>query len=206
MDVRTGAPQSVTMQVTIESPTNEAGLHDVLTGLACQPVEMPSSTTSELPAAPPLAPLSGSLQDASTSRLVCLLRHWKWADEALAQFDTERAIALERNVGATDVNPAGGYHRWCALLCGFSEAALEQGLLPGWQLDTLRSDLEASLAELRSSRQLFVEIPASLHEHPPVAKDDGQALARLRRLHHAFGTALRDEQASRELELLLFEH
>ena len=33
----------------------------------------------------------GSLSDASLDRLVCLLRHWTWADEAMARFDRELA-------------------------------------------------------------------------------------------------------------------
>jgi hypothetical protein len=47
-------------------------------------------------------------------------------------------------------------------------------------------------------------IPASLEEHPRIVdllRDDA-ALGRLRRLHHAFGEALREEQMSRELDLL----
>jgi hypothetical protein len=33
----------------------------------------------------------GSLRDASVDRLACLLRHWTWADEAMARFARELA-------------------------------------------------------------------------------------------------------------------
>jgi hypothetical protein len=51
---------------------------------------------------------------------------------------------------------------------------------------------------------MLVVIPASLKEHPHIAElpRDDELLGRLRRLHHAFGEALREEQLSRELNLL----
>ena len=78
----------------------------------------------------------------------------------------------------------------------------------GLQLDALRPDLEASLTALRACRQLLVVIPASLEEHPRIVDllRDDQTLGRLRRIHHAFGEALREEQMSRELDWLLYEH
>ena len=105
-------------------------------------------------------------------------------------------------------HPFGAYYHWCALLCGFSEAALEHGLLSELQLEALRPDLEASLPGLQACRQLLVVIPASLEEHPHIVEllRDGQTLGRLRRIHHAFGDALREEQMSRELDWLLYEH
>jgi hypothetical protein len=39
-------------------------------------------------------------------------------------------------------HPFGAYYHWCALLCGLSEAALEQELLSTLQLDAIRLDLE----------------------------------------------------------------
>ena len=33
--------------------------------------------------------VNGPLSDASVDRLACLLRHWTWADEAMARFDRE---------------------------------------------------------------------------------------------------------------------
>jgi hypothetical protein len=47
-------------------------------------------------------------------------------------------------------------------------------------------------------------IPASLEEHSWIVDllRDDEALDRLRRLHHAFGEALREEQMSRELDLM----
>jgi hypothetical protein len=79
-------------------------------------------------------------------------------------------------------------------LCGISEAALEHGLLSGSQLDALRPDLEASLPGLRACRQLLVVIVDLLR--------DDETLGRLRRVHYAFGEALRVEQMSREFDLL----
>ena len=72
------------------------------------------------------------------------------------------------------------------------------------QLDAIRRDLEASLPGLRACRQLLVVIPGSLEEHPRIVHllRDDEALGPLRRLHHAFGEALHDEQMSRELDLL----
>jgi hypothetical protein len=202
MDVRPRAPQSVGMHATGTRSAEPSASHvslDALAGLACAPAAADALISPGVEVADDaqtVEPLSESLKDASTSRLVCLLRHWTWADESLAQFDSQRA-------GARD--ESGTYHRWCALLCGFTEAALERGLLPSWQLDALRPDLEASIAGLRFSRQMFVAIPASLAEQPESA-DGEHTLSRLRRIHHAFGNALREERISREIELLLFEH
>ena len=150
------------------------------------------------------APQNGSLKGASINRLACLLRHWTWADEALARFERELANGWQYDEDPRADHLFGAYYHWCALLCGFSEAALEHGFLSGSQLDALRSDLEASLPGLRACRQLLVVIPASREEHPrivDVLRDD-ETLGRLRRVHCAFGEALRDEQISRELDVL----
>src|SRR5580765_1845360 len=149
-------------------------------------------------------PVNGSLNNASVDRLTCLLRHWTWADEAMARFERELAAGWEYDDDPVADHPFGSYYYWCALLCGFSEAALEHGLLSMRQLDAIRRDLEASLPGLRACRQLLVVIPASLEEHLRIADllRDDEALGRLRRLHHAFGDALREEQMSRELDLL----
>jgi hypothetical protein len=55
---------------------------------------------------------------------------------------------------------------------------------------------------------LLLVIPASLEDHPHIVDllRDSQMLDRLRRLHYAFGEALREEKMSRELDLLLYEH
>lgn len=198
---------------------------DTLAVLACQPAptDSPSvrphvdhdlttqkqareSYTARGPAVP--APADGSLEDASVSRLACLFRHWTWADEARARFERELTEGWEYDEDLLADHPFGAYYHWCALLCGFTEAALEHGLLSGTQLAALRPDLEATLPGLRACRQLLVVIPASLEEHPPVVDllRDGQTLGRLRRIHDAFGEALRQEQMSRELDLLLYEH
>ena len=117
---------------------------------------------------------------------------------------TELAGGWDDGEEAAADHPFGAYYHWCALLCGFSEEALEHGLLSPLQLDAIGTDLAASLPGLQARRQLLVVIPASLEEHPRVLdllRDDA-TLGRLRRLHQAFGEALRQEQLSRELELL----
>ena len=75
------------------------------------------------------APVNGSLRDASLDRLACLLRHWAWADEARSAFDRELANGWDDDDDPMSDHPFGSYYHWCALLCGFSEAALEHGLL-----------------------------------------------------------------------------
>ena len=148
--------------------------------------------------------VNGSLKDASVDRLVCLFRHWTWADEAMLRFERELADGWDLDEDPIADHPFGAYYHWCALLCGFSEAALEHGLLSTLQLDAIRQDLDASLPGLRACRQLLVVIPASLEEHPRVVDllRDDETLSRLRRLHHAFGEALREEHMCRELDLL----
>ena len=149
-------------------------------------------------------PSNGSLSNASAERLTCLLRHWTWADEAMARFEQELAGGWEYDEDPVADHPFGAYYHWCALLCGFSEAALEHGLLSTSQLEAIRRDLEASLPGLRACRQMLVVIPASLEEHRRIAAlvRDDEMLGRLRRLHSAFGEALHEEQLSRELDLL----
>jgi len=150
------------------------------------------------------APVNGSLSNASADRLICLLRHWTWADEAMARFEQELADGWEYDEDPVADHPFGAYYHWCALLCGFSEAALEHGLLSTRQLDAIRQDLEDSLPGLRACRQLLVVIPASLEEQPRVVDllGDKETLGRLRRVHEAFGEALREERMSREIDSL----
>jgi len=147
--------------------------------------------------------VNASLSAASVSRLACLLRHWVWADEAMARFDRELAEGWDDDDPMSD-HPFGAYYHWCALLCAFGEAALEHGLLSPLQLEPIRQDIEATLPGLRACRQLLVVIPASLEEHPRLVDllRDGGTLARLRRVHQAFGEALRQEQVSREIDSL----
>jgi hypothetical protein len=147
---------------------------------------------------------NGSLRNASVERLTCLFRHWAWANEALARFDQELAGGWEYGEDLIADHPFGSYYHWCALLCGLSEAALEHGLLSALQLEAIRGDLEASLPGLRAYRQLLVVIPASLEEQPRVIDllRDGKTLGRLRRVHEAFGAALREERMSREIDAL----
>jgi hypothetical protein len=195
---------------------------DAIAELACQPAptNSPSSSTTD-PTEQTLTGEShvaddgsvgshanGTLRDASINRLACLFRHWTWADEAMARFERELADGWAYDDDPLADHPFGAYYHWCALLCGFAEAALEHGLLSEFQLEVLRPDLEASLPGLQAFRQLLVVIPVSLEEHPRIVDllRDDEARGRLRRIHYAFGEALREEQMSRELDLLLYEH
>src|SRR5262245_43831020 len=150
------------------------------------------------------APVNGSLRNASLDRLACLLRHWTWADEARAAFDRELANGWDYDDDPMSDHPFGSYYHWCALLCGFSEAALEHGLLPQLQLDAIRHDLEVTLPGLRACRQLLIVIPASLEDQPRVVDllRDEETLGRLRRVHNAFGEALREERVRRQIDSL----
>lgn len=145
-----------------------------------------------------------SLKAASLDRLVCLQRHWMWTDEAMMRFDRELATGWEDEDDPMSDRPFGAYYHWAALLCAFGEAALDHGLLSPAELEPIRQDLEISLPGLRASRQLLVVIPASLEEHPRLVDllRDGETLPRLRRIHLAFGEALRKEHVSREIESL----
>ena len=149
-------------------------------------------------------PVDGSLSNASADRLTCLLRHWTWADEARARFEQELADGWDDDEQPVADHPFGAYYHWCALLCGFSEAALEHGLLSTLQLNAIRRDLEAGLPGLRACRQLLVVIPASLEEQPRIVDllRDEETPGRLRRVHEAFGEALREERMSREIDSL----
>jgi hypothetical protein len=154
------------------------------------------------------ASANGSLKDASVNRLACLFRHWTWADEAMKHFERQLVDGWDYDEDPLADHPFGAFYHWCALLCGFTEAALERGLLSTLQLETLRPDLEASLPGLQACRQLLVVIPQSLEEHPRIVDllRDSHTLGRLRRIHHTLGEALRKEQMSRELDWLLYEH
>ncbi len=147
---------------------------------------------------------NGSLKDASTNRLACLIRHWTWADEARTRFDRELADGWNYDEDLSADHPFGAFYHWCALLSGFSEAALESGLLSPVQLHGIRSDLEACLPDLRACRQLLVVIPASLEEHPRIGEllHDDERLGRLRRVHQAFRNAIDEEELARQVDLL----
>ena len=150
------------------------------------------------------APQHGLLEGVSINRLACLLRHWTWADDAKALFERELTTGWEYDDDPPADHLFGAYYHWCALLCGFSEAALEHGLLPRSQLGALRPDLEATLPVLQACRQLLVVIPASREEHPRIVDllRDDETLGRLRRVHRAFGEVLRQEQMTRELDFM----
>jgi hypothetical protein len=225
MDGGARAAQSVEMNATNAVHGSERNLQmiiDTIAELACQPA--PTNSPSSAATAPTEqgltleskatsglavdAPVNRSLKDASVNRLACLFRYWTWANEAMAQFERELANGWEYDEDPLADHPFGAYYHWCALLCGLTEAALEHGLLSRSQLDALRPNLEASLPGLRACRRLLMVIPTSLEEHPRIVDllRDDQTLGRIRRIHQAFGEALREEQLSRELDLLLYEH
>jgi transposase-like protein len=147
---------------------------------------------------------NGALRLASVDRLTCLLRHWTWADEAMHRFEQELAPEWEHEDDLIADHPFGSYYHWCALLCGLSDAALEHGLLSSTTLNEVREDLEATLPRLRACRQLLVVIPASLEDQPRVVElvREEQTLERSRRVHKAFGKALREERLLREIDSL----
>ena len=146
----------------------------------------------------------GPLKATSINRLACLVRHWGWADDAKTRFERALAIGWDYSEDPPADRLFGSYYHWCALLCGFSESALDHGLLLESQLDELRRDIETCLPELRACRQLLVVIPSSREEHPRIVDllRDNETLGRLRRVHRAFGEALREEQTSRQLDFL----
>ena len=149
-------------------------------------------------------PAQRSLRNASADRLACLLRHWTWADEAMARFERELAGGWEydeiRSPIIRSVRTTTGV-RCCA---ASAKRHSSRGFCRRLQLDAIRRDLEASLPGLRACRQLLVVIPASLEEQPRVVDllRDEETLGRLRRVHKAFGEALREERMSREIDSL----
>ena len=181
----------------VGEPSHEPTTTDVVSAATTETNHM--STQSDVG-----GQVSGSLRDAPLDRLVSLLRHWAWADDARSAFDRELNNGWDDDDDPMSNRPFGSYYQWCALLCGFSEAALERGLLSPFRLDAIREDLEASLAGLRKCRQLLVVIPASLEDQPRIVDllRDEDTLRRLRRLHDAFGDALREERLLREIDSL----
>ncbi|HEY3093837.1 MAG TPA: hypothetical protein VGJ52_12090 [Vicinamibacterales bacterium] len=149
-------------------------------------------------------PVNTALRNASADRLACLFCHSTWANEAMVRFEQELTDGWDYDEDPVADHPFGAYYYWCALLCGFSEAALEHRLLRTVQLDGIRRDLEASLPELRACRQLLVVIPSSLAGQPRVIDllRAEEMLGRLRRIHQAFGEAPRKERISREIDSL----
>jgi len=120
------------------------------------------------------------------------------------RFERELADGWDYDEDLAADHPFGAYYHWCALLSGFTEAAVVHGLLSPLQLEPIRHDVEASLPGLRACREILVVIPDMLEEQPRVVDllRDNETLGRLRRIHEAFGDALRQEQASREIESL----
>jgi hypothetical protein len=99
-------------------------------------------------------------------------------------------------------HPFGAYYHWCALLCAFGEVALDHGLLSPLQLEPIRQDIQFARPQ---------SVPAAPRRHSGIAGGaprimsllrDGETLARLRRVHQAFGEALRNEEVVREIDSL----
>jgi hypothetical protein len=57
------------------------------------------------------AAVNESLRDASLDRLACLLRHWTWADEAMATFDRELANGWDYDDDPMSDHPVWPFHR-----------------------------------------------------------------------------------------------
>jgi hypothetical protein len=150
------------------------------------------------------ASASASRQVVSINRLVCLSRHWTWADEARARFERERAGGWESDDDPLANHLFGAYYHWGALLCCLSDAVVEHGLLARPTLAAIGPDLEACLPVLRACRERLMVVPASRESQPRIVDllRDGDMIHRLRRVHGALGDALRDEQAGWERELL----
>ena len=147
------------------------------------------------------------LKHLSIERLSSMLRHWAWADEARSRFERELASFpddLVRTAADSGDRALGAYYEWCALLCAIGEAALSHALVYHAPLDAVREDVEALVPWLRICRKRLLDVPASPEPHPKVAdlQRDSGTLTRLRRIHRAFGEALRNEQVSREVDSL----
>ena len=148
-------------------------------------------------------PGSHPLRHVSLDRLTCLLRHWTWADEARGRFEQELSDVEDDSTLVAD-RPFGALHHWSALLCALSEVALDDGLLSRARREALLDDIESSLPRLRESRKLLISIPHSFERRPMVIDltRNSDAVERMRRIHQAFGQALSEEEALRELASL----
>jgi hypothetical protein len=147
--------------------------------------------------------VNGSLRHASVNRLACLVRHWAWADEALARVELQLAGTAWPPDPSSD-HTLGTYCYWGVLLGSFSDEALEKGLLSTSQLAAIRGDLEASRAVLHACRQLLrlaSDSPEEQQRQGCPLRDE-ETHGRLRRIHEAFGRALREERSSREIDSL----
>jgi hypothetical protein len=147
------------------------------------------------------------LKGLSFDRLTCLLRHWAWADEARQRFERELAAFPDDSTPGSAGNPdriLGAYYHWCAMLCALGDAAEGDALIDYAPLDSIRDDLQATLAWLRACRKRLVDVPSSSESHPTLADlhRDKDTLRRLRRIHRALGDAFRIEQVSREVDSL----
>jgi hypothetical protein len=147
-------------------------------------------------------PIDGAVTPAllaalSTSRLVCLHRHWKWADDAKARFDRQRSGGWEYDDDPQADHLFGAYYQWCTLLCGVGDAVLEHGVPAPFE--AVEHDLRACLPVLRAARQVLLVVPIAREPQPRIVDllRDEEMLRCIGRVHVAIGGALRDEQASR---------
>ena len=147
------------------------------------------------------------LKHLSLERLRCLMRHWSWAEDARTRFERELAVFpsdYDRGPGAPTDRPLGAYYYWCAMLGALGDAAEAHHLTYHAPLDAIHEDLGSLLPWLRVCRKRLFDIPASPEQHPTLADlhRDKDTVARLRRVHRAFGDAFRSEQVSRDVDSL----
>lgn len=142
------------------------------------------------------------LKSVSVDRLACLMRHWEWADEAMARFEQELAAGWNYDDNLLANHPFGSFYHWGALLCAFCEAALEEELLSKAELDATRLDLDTSLPIMRTCRERLATVPMSLEEEPLIIEwiRHDETLARLRRVHELFGQALQRARVRRSVD------
>jgi hypothetical protein len=150
------------------------------------------------------SPRPGALRDAPLDRLVCLQRHWTWAEEARMRFQRELTRGVEYDEDSHANHPFGSFYHWCALLSGFSEAALDHALLSPSQFEAIRQDLVVSLPGLLRCREILVAIPSVMEAQAFVLDllRDRELLDRLGRLHDAFGEAIRQDHVARQIDSL----
>jgi hypothetical protein len=143
----------------------------------------------------------GQPTQAALDDVLFLVRHWGWADQARALFESELLNGWDYDEDLAADHPFGSYYHWCALLAGLGEAALTHVLLRPMQLEAIREEFEAILPELLACREILVSIPASFEDHPRVVDllRDEERLGRLRRLHGALGNAIHRAHDSRSL-------
>ena len=148
--------------------------------------------------------MNGSLKGASINRLACLFRHWTWADEAWRDSsESWQRMGVPTKIRLPiiySVRTTIGVR--CCAVSARRRSSTDFCRGRGWTRSVPTSKRVCLV--LQACRQLLVVIPASREEHPRIVDlfRDDEMLGRLRRVHCAFGEALREEQMSRELDFL----